>query len=57
MAKSHVKPLVEFLNQLEGLERLLGRDEFVARFPEFDGLTVKVRSRIRSELKKGVSYE
>lgn len=51
--KSDIRLLVEFLNCIEGLERLLGSDEFLARFPEFEGLADKVKARIRSELIKG----
>ena len=55
MPHGDVKLLIEFLNYLEGLEQLLGSQEFVARFPEFDGLAEKVKARIRSELQKATA--
>ncbi len=50
MPRGDVRLLIEFLNYLEGLERLLGSDEFLARFPEFDGLAEKVKARIKKPL-------
>lgn len=56
MPNSDIKPLVEFLNLLEGLKNLLGEKEFRRRYPELD-IADKVKARIRSELKKGVKNE
>lgn len=53
--ESDIMLLVQLLNHLKGLERLLGSDEFLARFPEFEGLPKKVKARIRSELQKATA--
>ena len=55
MSISDIMPLIQLLNYLEGLKRLLGSDEFLARFPEFEGLAEKVKARIRSELQKATA--
>ena len=50
-----IKDLIVFLNLLQGLECLVGPDEFRRRYPEFVVAIKQAKARIRSELtaKKG----
>ena len=46
-----IKDLILLLNQLQGLECLVGPDEFKRHYPDFVVATRKVKARIRSDLK------
>lgn len=50
--KSDIMLLVQLLNYLEGLERLIGSAEFKRRYPHFVVATEKAKARIKSELQK-----
>jgi len=47
----NIKDLILLLNQLQGLECLVGPDEFKRRYPEFVVATEKAKAIIRGELK------
>ena len=46
-----IKDLIVFLNLLQGLESLVGPDEFKKKYPEFVVAAGKAKGIIRSELK------
>jgi len=46
-----IKDLILLLNQLQGLECLVGPNEFKRRYPEFVIAAGKAKGIIRSELK------
>lgn len=48
-----IRDLILLLNLLQGLESLVGPDEFKKKYPEFVVAAGKVKARIRSEIMKG----